>query len=51
MVKRMKGEAALLIIKYLGDNGPATYSELERELAIPPRTIENDRECPPGDSI
>ena len=32
MVKRMKGEAALLIIKYLGDNGPATYSELEREL-------------------
>ena len=41
MVKRMKGEAALQIIKYLVDNGPATYSELERELAIPPRTIEN----------
>jgi hypothetical protein len=41
MAQRKKGEASLLIIKYLGDNGPATYAELERELVIPPRTVEN----------
>jgi hypothetical protein len=41
MAKRMEGQASLLIIKYLVDNGPATYTELERELGIPMRTIEN----------
>jgi hypothetical protein len=41
MGDRKRGDAAFLILKYLGDNGPAIYEKISNDLGIPQSTVEN----------
>jgi hypothetical protein len=41
MGDRKRGDAAFLILKYLGDNGPASYGKISNDLGIPQSTVEN----------
>jgi hypothetical protein len=41
MGDRKRGDAPFLILKYLGENGPASYGKISHDLGIPPRTVEN----------
>jgi hypothetical protein len=41
MVDRKRGDAPLMILKYLTDNGPAFYEKISTDLDIPKSTVEN----------
>ena len=41
MGDRKRGDASFLILKYLGDNGPASYEKISKDLGIPQSTVEN----------
>jgi hypothetical protein len=42
MDKRKRGDAPLLILKYLGDKGPASYVKISEDLGISQSTVESD---------
>jgi Mn-dependent DtxR family transcriptional regulator len=41
MDDRKRGDAPFLILKYLIDNGPASYEKISKDLKIPQSTVEN----------
>jgi hypothetical protein len=41
MGDRKRGDAPFLILKYLGENGPASYGKISNDLGIPQSTVEN----------
>ena len=42
MINRKNGDGPLLIVKYLAENGPASYDDLSINIPLPKRTVEYD---------